>query len=387
MKFPELDTAMAPAERADPAALERDARLFGEVPVPLLVTVLDAVPDMVLVLNEQRQIVFANEACLRLFSLGERSTLLGLRPGEMIGCAHAAEPGNGCGTTEFCRTCGAVRAILSSLRGLDSVQECAITLSNGDALDLRVWTRPLRLEGKLYSIFSVQDISHEKRRRAIERIFFHDVLNTAGLLMTGADLLRIAPETTDQIIDQLTSASRRLVDEIQGQRALLEAETGELELQPEPIDALELVHEVCAQHQLQHLTDDRQIRVQANVPNVRFTSDRVLLARVLGNMVKNALEAADSGESVSLGYSVAGDSITFSVHGPAYMPRNVQLQVFYRSFSTKGSGRGLGTYSMKLLTERFLSGQVWFTSTREAGTTFYASYPLVWRALAPAGEA
>jgi signal transduction histidine kinase len=256
---------------------------------------------MVLVLNEQRQIVFANEACLSLLLLQERSVLLGLRPGEMVGCVHAAEPGNGCGTTEFCRTCGAVQAILSSLRGLDSVQECAITLSNGDALDLRVWTRPLQLKGKLYSIYSLQDISHEKRRRAIERVFFHDILNTAGLLLTGADLLTTAPDAIGEIVDQLTSASRRLVDEIRGQRALLEAETGELELQPEPIDALELAREVCALHQLQHLTDDRDIRVEGDVPNVRFTSDRVLLARVLGNMLKNALEAADSGETVSLG--------------------------------------------------------------------------------------
>jgi sensor histidine kinase regulating citrate/malate metabolism len=68
------------------------------------------------------------------------------------------------------------------------------------------------------------------------------------------------------------------------------------------------------------------------------------------------------------------------------MPRSVQLQVFNRSFSTKGAGRGLGTYSMKLLTERFLGGRVWFTSTREAGTTFYASYPLVWGAPSPDRE-
>lgn len=58
------------------------------------------------------------------------------------------------------------------------------------------------------------------------------------------------------------------------------------------------------------------------------------------------------------------------------MPYDVQLQVFQRSFSTKGIGRGLGTYSIRLLSERYLSGRVSFTSTPEAGTTFYAWYPL-----------
>lgn len=38
------------------------------------------------------------------------------------------------------------------------------------------------------------------------------------------------------------------------------------------------------------------------------------------------------------------------------LPLLVQLQIFNRSFSTKGKGRGTGTYSMKLLTKRYLKG-------------------------------
>lgn len=66
----------------------------------------------------------------------------------------------------------------------------------------------------------------------------------------------------------------------------------------------------------------------------------------------------------------------FWVHNPTVMPRKVQLQVFQRSFSTKGKGRGLGTYSVKFLSERYLQGQVFFASTPETGTTFTVHYPL-----------
>ncbi|MGO9255131.1 MAG: hypothetical protein ACLQU1_02335 [Bryobacteraceae bacterium] len=58
------------------------------------------------------------------------------------------------------------------------------------------------------------------------------------------------------------------------------------------------------------------------------------------------------------------------------MPAKVRLQVFQRSFSTKGMGRGLGTYSIKFLTERYLQGQVSFGSVEGEGTTFMACYPL-----------
>jgi sensor histidine kinase regulating citrate/malate metabolism len=52
------------------------------------------------------------------------------------------------------------------------------------------------------------------------------------------------------------------------------------------------------------------------------------------------------------------------------MPVDVQLQIFQRSFSTKGNGRGIGTYSIKLLTEQYLNGKVSFVSNESEGTRF-----------------
>ncbi len=66
----------------------------------------------------------------------------------------------------------------------------------------------------------------------------------------------------------------------------------------------------------------------------------------------------------------------FAVKNSGYIPHDHQLQLFKRSFSTKGTGRGLGTYSIKLLTEKYLEGKVWFESSVEKGTAFFAWYPL-----------
>jgi signal transduction histidine kinase len=52
------------------------------------------------------------------------------------------------------------------------------------------------------------------------------------------------------------------------------------------------------------------------------------------------------------------------------------MRIFSRSFSTKGVGRGLGTYSIKLLTERYLGGRADFVSNREDGTVFRVRLPL-----------
>jgi signal transduction histidine kinase len=108
----------------------------------------------------------------------------------------------------------------------------------------------------------------------------------------------------------------------------------------------------------------------------RLVTDERLLRRVLGNMLKNALEATPVGGRVSLRCRDQGTHVMFSVHNAQVMPRDVQLQVFQRSFSTKSKlGRGVGTHSMKLLGERYLGGQVSFVSREPDGTTFTLTLP------------
>jgi sensor histidine kinase regulating citrate/malate metabolism len=92
-------------------------------------------------------------------------------------------------------------------------------------------------------------------------------------------------------------------------------------------------------------------------------------------MLKNALEATSEEENVTLGARRDSDQVEFWVNNPAFMPRDVQLQVFKRSFSTKGPGRGIGTYSIRLLVSRYLRGSVDFESSQAQGTTFRVRLP------------
>ena len=119
----------------------------------------------------------------------------------------------------------------------------------------------------------------------------------------------------------------------------------------------------------------KRLVVNAQSEDVTFAADPVLLSRVLGNLTKNALEASHAGETVTLTSTRRGKFVEFSVHNPAFIPFSAQQQVFQRSFSTKGQGRGLGTYSSRLITQRYLDGELEFESTPDGGTTFRAVYP------------
>jgi len=372
-----LSTKFAPAERLSAAEVARQARLFTSQ--KLLGILPDVQPCILLALNGCRQIVFANERFRELLPDGQRQDeVLGRRPGEVLGCSHAFEDDCGCGTTEACSTCGALHAILGSQRGNAEVRECRILrVRTGEALDLRVWTTPLALDGESFTILAALDISHEKRRQSLEHIFLHDIYNVAyGLSWYTGFLKKANPDQVAGYVDAVGRLCRQLIEELDAQRILLRAEAGEILLKRESLSSLQLVRQAVELYREHPVALNRELCIDPQAEDIGVVGDRTLLSRVLCNLIKNALEACKTGETVTAGCTRQDGAVEFRVHNPGVMPREVQLQIFQRSFSTKGAGRGLGTYSIKLLTERYLQGRVSFTSTPEAGTTFQVQYPL-----------
>lgn len=372
-----LSTEFAPAERASREEILTQARKLPQI--PLLHSFISSVFDIVLVLNKDRQIVMANDKFFRFLGTRDSGSFLGQRFGEALSCVHAHETPGGCGTSEFCRACGAIGAILSSQLGNVSAQEWHLSRKDVvEPLDLRVYASPLKENDYQFTIFAVSDISHEKRRKALERIFFHDVLNTAGGLRGFVELLKHSdPSEAEELKTPILELAQQLVEEIKAQRDLVAAENNELSITFIPTKSAAVMHEVCDGYRNHDAARSKTLMVDPESVETEFLTDPTLLRRVIGNMVKNALEASGENEMVHLSCRSSKTGIEFLVHNPRFMPRHVQLQVFQRSFSTKGPNRGLGTYSMKLLGEQYLRGKVSFTSNPEGGTTFKIWLPLV----------
>ncbi len=345
--------------------------LFGEFTEKF--ALLDAINDIVLILNPQRQIIFANELLRKYLNLEHRSDIYGQRPGEILKCEHAFELPSGCGTSRFCTECGAAKAIKSSLNGVQCVEECRITTVENESLDLRVSAVPLVFENEPYTIFTLHDIGDEKRRLMLERIFFHDILNTAGGIKGLTEIINFQ-DADESLLKLLTQLSDRLIDEIKAQQELTLAEQGQLQVLSEMLSSGDIISSIAGSYKRHPLCDKKNIIVSAE-KDYLFASDKRLLQRVLGNMVKNALEATPVGGDVLINARRVGPYTVLVVHNASYIDASSQLKIFQRSFSTKGVNRGLGTYSIKLLTENFLGGRAGFVSSQERGTTFYVIYP------------
>jgi signal transduction histidine kinase len=192
------------------------------------------------------------------------------------------------------------------------------------------------------------------------------------------DLLKagLTDDGNRSLLERLEGICNTLVEEIQSQKTLVSAENKTLTLQRNLISSHSLAEQVVHSFEGQEIAQGKKITIAPFSEAFSFVSDDSLVKRVLTNMVKNALEASPEGAAVTVGFCKEESGLRFWVHNPAFIEEDVRRQIFQRYFSTKGPDRGLGTYSMKLLTEEYLRGTVSVQSTREGGTTFSFTLPV-----------
>lgn len=373
-----METRFLPAERLSVEDVERQASRLRDM--PLVQQLLDASPSPLAILNAQRQIVLYNSALEALARPADE--LKGQRLGEALGCVHAWDGPGGCGTSEYCRECGAARAIEAALGGGKFSKRC-LMLRDGEtgspAAELLATALPMPGLGPGFIACGMQDTSDSNRRQLLERTFLHDLVNTAGAIRGTAEMLETehrsaAPEAAE-LLDLLKDAAHLLVEEVESYRILLAAERRELALRLTDEDAGEILQQAISLARHSGLAHRREIR--AGIPSlpIPLMTDRTLLRRVLTNLILNALEATPPEGWIGISVRRAAGEVLFEVQNTGVMEDSVRRQIFKRSFTTKGAGRGIGTYSVKLLTEDYLKGSVQFESTAERGTVFGLRLP------------
>jgi len=333
--------------------------------------IYDSISISILVIDEKKDAVFGNKYFSNMIQSFEKS-FIGKRLGEIFHCVNTEK--ERCGDSKFCKYCFANKAVLQAMSGNFLSQECTINqiIENKElSLNLRVDSSSIIVNQKIYFVFTITDISENKRKRNLERIFFHDILNLASSIQTGMSMLMDCGNKYDNdFLNELKKAPARLIEEIHYQKDLTAAEHNDLKVNQEWVILNELLSKITAVYFHSNKKKSVKLMTKMQNPEMIVETDQVLLSRVLGNLLKNAFEASKEGDIITLTVNEDEKFYEILVHNPAYIPQEIQAHIFQRSFSTKGSNRGLGTYAIKLITENYLKGKVEFISDENKGTTF-----------------
>lgn len=371
------DTYFAPAARASEGELRATAEACLAHPVARFF--MQAAGGLVLILDGHRQVLAVNTQVSALLGPEDPSPF-GRRPGEIFNCIHAEEGPGGCGTSPSCAHCGAVLTLLDCQRTGETVEgECQLSLRREGRLEgaeFRILTSPLDVGPHRLFAMVLQDLSARKRREALERLFFHDVANLMQGIRGWSELVLDGGATAPVAATKLIRLMDLLDRELRSHQDMALAETGELKADLRPMRPSEVIAEV--RDSLDRHPAAREHALDLDLPvDPLLLTDRDLLTRVIRNMVVNAMEACPPGSGVRLATSRHGERLRVEVANPGEIPQEIRSRIFLRSFSTKGgTGRGLGTYAMKLFGENVLGGEVGFTSA-DGWTAFFIELPMV----------
>lgn len=349
----------------------------------IMTDALDLAGVMILAITDSRQIVYANGPMLDYFQKKSVSEVLGLQPGEAMACIHAQDSPDGCGAGPACPNCPALTLMIKGISSGNIVED-AVLIERGayginTAVNLRMKVVPYQQTGETCYMLTLQDNTDGQRRRELERIFFHDILNATGAIKNYLLLLSDdVPDSMKADIEFLNTALAETIEDIHAQKSLGDAESLDYQTQLSEVSPREMCHSVMNYFKFHREKDFTRLSVIVSEDAAILRTDARFLRRILVNMVKNALEATTRDQEVRIRYEALTDhpyAGRFGVWNPGYIDPVIQLRIFTRSFSTKGYGRGLGTYSMKLFGEKYLRAEVDFVSTEDFGTEFYILMP------------
>lgn len=369
------NTCYAPTYRL----VEDDLRLaIGFVErSPVATAILKSVGGKGVIIGKHRQILGATDGFRAMVGAETLDDLLGLRVGEAVKCVNCTKGPAGCGTTPWCSTCGAVIAMMTAQSRNEPVSRpCVLQVHDGEEVVTRcfnIYCAPVVGDGPSIYLLHLKETSGEHVVPSQSQFW----KRLQGLTKAVSKLSRHLEDHScrDPVVRLLIGMVGDLDREVTSQMiAMTESVASDDAGEEFPVhDLMESLREECEEHSSFR---GRRLCFVERPGMGLLRGKRQLIHIVLRNMVVNALEASQEGESVVVEAEHGHEGNVFRVTNKECIPPHFALRIFQKHYTTKdGPGRGTGTWMMKLLGEQILGGEVGFTSDEESGTRFFLKLP------------
>lgn len=264
---------------------------------------------------------------------------------------------------------------------------------SGEQATLSVHIMELSLLGERIRLASLQNIQQELEDKEIEawgkliRVLTHEIMNSVTPISslsasaydevhsftdTPAEEVTLLREELQDIGQCLQTISRRsdglirFVEDFRNLTTISPPQLSRFSVQELLQEIKTLLREQFARHQV-------QLQVEAPAENLLLTADRSMVAQVLINLCKNALEAVQEQAQPCVCLKAWLDersrtSIAVKDNGPGMTPEAIN-KVFIPFYTTKKTGSGIGL-SLSRQIMRLHNGSIGVQSELGSGTTF-----------------
>lgn len=218
------------------------------------------------------------------------------------------------------------------------------------------------------------DVSHELRT---------PITIVRGQLEVALMTAQTAEQYRDAIVDSLQDIER-LSQIVRALLLLSQAETGQVILQKQSLDLVEIMHDLVEEFQIPAEGAEVELKFVAAVYRCQGEFDRIQIERMLSNLLSNAIKFTGPGGQVTVTVARAGNEaeIVVADTGQGIPPEHLP-HIFDRFYRVRGpeahaspeKGLGLGLSFVEWIV-RAHGGTIDARSTTGEGTTFTIRLPL-----------
>lgn len=229
----------------------------------------------------------------------------------------------------------------------------------------------------------------------------HDLRTPLMTIQSSVDLLKRYSEQFSHVkqqnhLNRISSAIERMNSMVQDVLILSEAEAGKLQLNPTPVDLVQLCHslitELLVADKKQHkitlthignctaaLSGTDAIDEEKEAP-IQYPLDEKLIRYILTNLLANALKYSPQGSTVQFDLTCHPDKVVFRIQDQGIGIPSEDIPRLFESFhraSNVGAtqGTGLGLAIVKQCVDLH-GGEISVNSVVGEGTTFTVTLPL-----------
>lgn len=210
----------------------------------------------------------------------------------------------------------------------------------------------------------------------VERIARHDLKTPLASIAAAPNLIRAGRQLStyeEEVLGMIESAVSRALSMVNLSLDLFRMENGSYVFRPCTVNLTAIASAIVLGLTAQARSKSVRLKWQPGACPVYVAADDSLCYSILGNLIKNAVEAAPEHSEVRLGFAEAADGefVELEIHNRGSVPLELRDK-FFEKYSTSGKqgGTGLGTYSSYLLTQ-VQGGQLSMATSEEHGTSLF----------------
>ncbi len=225
----------------------------------------------------------------------------------------------------------------------------------------RLFETPVQWQGQDAVLVSLEDITADKEveriRVDVERIIHHDIRSPlCGIIGITALMLEKPKgwEGTEECLKGIKEGAEQVCNLVDQMSLIYKLEGGQWQCPLQPVDLGEILAGMT--RRLQLYANQHRVGLQVAAEMVTGQQDatccgnQMLLAMLLENLLKNAIEASQTGDLVTVDLRTQQDRLRLTVTNPGSLPATIRDR-FFEKYVTHGkeNGTGLGTYLCKLV--------------------------------------